>query len=99
MLLPLEWQLLTVRPGFESHCPRRAESTTRLYLCSVIVGTVQVRCTIAESLSPRCLCCRACLVALQPARLCLLHALDSPQLTLTSPVLDTCAQAQKRGTR
>ena len=97
VLLPLERQMLTARPGFEPQaCP--APTRPGIYLFSVIDDTMQVRCTIAESLSPRCLCCRACLVALQPARLCLLHALNSPQLTLTSPV-DTCPLDEKRGTR
>ena len=75
VLLPLERQMLTARPGFE---PQACLAPTRpgIYLFSVIDDTMQVRCTIAESLSPRCLCCRACIVALQPARLCLLHALN-----------------------
>ena len=52
-------------PGVSSlHCPRCVESTTRLYLISIIIDTVQVRCAAAVSLSARCLGCRARLVAL-----------------------------------
>ena len=99
MQLPIEWQLLR-RGDLVRAQACRVPTQRGIYLFSVIDDTMQVRCTIAESLSPRCLCCRACLVALQPARLCLLHALplDSPQLTQTSPVLDTCPQVEKRGT-
>ena len=73
VLLLLERQLLTVRPGFE---PQACRAPTRrgIYLFSVIVDTMQVRCPIAESLSPRCLCCRACLVACSLLGSCLLHA-------------------------
>ena len=99
VLRPLERQLLMVRPGFE---PQACRAPTRrgIYLFSVIVDTMQVRCAIAESLSSRCLCCRACLVACSLLGSCRARCTHSTlHSTLTSPMFCTCAQAQKLGTR
>ena len=90
-----------MRPGLD---PQACRVPTRrgIYLFSMIVDTLQVRSTATMSLSPCCLCCRACLVALQPARLCLTACcthLTSLQHT-DAPWLDTCPQVvvEKRGT-
>ena len=68
-----------------------------VYIFSMIVDLMQVRCSIAVSLSPRCLCCRACLVALPGSWPPAGTHCTLPQLTDDGLCVLFCAQLQKAG--